>query len=369
MKPNRYRFKITLLHLSAIIFLFSCNLPEIKNDYSNPILPKNGLDYTRTPYSPYDRSSLTFSDQGAWFAYGFPSDSNYFGGFSGPFLLTQENGIWSSKALSQLNLVDLDTNKEIDLTNFRINIKSYNSHLAQDYENDQLKITQTLFFSSPHSAIITTQIKNLTGQSINLQATWTGDLLSKNIHIDQKDNRIIINSNKSNAKGIIQTFEFAASIINTNDSSYSIRIEDFELEKNDVKQLILSQTFIFPEYDFESEQLQLRKHAKYSFKYFSERKKEKEKQLDKLYKKLDQSWENSIYKNLISKCVLSLQNNWRIPAGELKHSGLFPSYHYIWFHGFWAWDSWKHAAALAHFNTNLAKEQIKAMYDFMDEDG
>ena len=47
----------------------------------------------------------------------------------------------------------------------------------------------------------------------------------------------------------------------------------------------------------------------------------------------------------------------------------FPSYHYVWFHGFWAWDSWKHAAAVAFYQPELAKDQIRAMYDYIDTEG
>jgi len=64
-----------------------------------------------------------------------------------------------------------------------------------------------------------------------------------------------------------------------------------------------------------------------------------------------------------------LQNNWRIPAGEIKHEGLFPSYHYKWFNGFWSWDSWKHAVGLSYFNPDLAKKQMKLMFAFQNEDG
>ena len=84
---------------------------------------------------------------------------------------------------------------------------------------------------------------------------------------------------------------------------------------------------------------------------------------------MDVSWQDSIYIDLLSKTVLTLQNNWRISAGEIPHSGLFPSYHSIWFNGFWAWDSWKHAAALAHYDTDLAKEQVRLMYAFQEQNG
>src|SRR5699024_5756015 len=75
------------------------------------------------------------------------------------------------------------------------------------------------------------------------------------------------------------------------------------------------------------------------------------------------------YRQLMLKTVLTLQNNWRSAAGNLYHAGLFPSYHSKWFQGFWAWDGWKHAVALATFNPELAKEQVLAMYDYLDPDG
>jgi len=132
---------------------------------------------------------------------------------------------------------------------------------------------------------------------------------------------------------------------------------------------LLTQSFIFPEYDFEHEQKQIERLFINYEKRLQLRILQKEKQLNILYSKMYTNWNSQEHKNLLTKTVLTLQNNWRIPTGELKHSGLFPSYHYIWFHGFWAWDSWKHAVALAHYDPDLAKEQIKAMYDFQTADG
>ncbi|MEP3390696.1 MAG: trehalase family glycosidase, partial [Reichenbachiella sp.] len=69
------------------------------------------------------------------------------------------------------------------------------------------------------------------------------------------------------------------------------------------------------------------------------------------------------------KSLNTLINNWRSTAGELKHDGLFPSYAYGGFHGFWAWDSWKHSVGLADILPQLAKDQILTMYDYQDIDG
>lgn len=72
---------------------------------------------------------------------------------------------------------------------------------------------------------------------------------------------------------------------------------------------------------------------------------------------------------LAAKCIQTLINNYRIPHGELKHAGVFPSYHQGYFNGFWAWDSWKHAVALSLFEPEMAKDQVRAMFDFQDNEG
>jgi putative isomerase len=35
-----------------------------------------------------------------------------------------------------------------------------------------------------------------------------------------------------------------------------------------------------------------------------------------------------------------------------------------WFNGAWAWDTWKHAYAMASFNPEVAKDNIHAMFHY-----
>ena len=70
---------------------------------------------------------------------------------------------------------------------------------------------------------------------------------------------------------------------------------------------------------------------------------------------------------LTRKCITTLMNNRHGPDGGLKHEGVFPSYPE--FPGFWAWDSWKHAFALASIDPELAKNSIRAMFDYQDTCG
>lgn len=69
------------------------------------------------------------------------------------------------------------------------------------------------------------------------------------------------------------------------------------------------------------------------------------------------------------KSVATLMSNWRTAREDIKHDGIVPSHVADYFVGLWAWDSWKHAVAITHVDINLAKNQVRAMFDFQDSAG
>lgn len=75
------------------------------------------------------------------------------------------------------------------------------------------------------------------------------------------------------------------------------------------------------------------------------------------------------YDRVAAKAVVTLLSNWKTHKGSLLHEGVVPSHAVGYFMGFWAWDSWKHAVALAAFAPELAKNQIRAMLDYQLSDG
>ncbi len=345
-----------------MVLNFSCNNTKepVKNTKKFVFLNQsnNILNFKITPKTAYDRNGLMFSDQGAWFAYSFPDTISSYVGFSGPFLMTQQNGVWSSANLAQLMLKNVVWNT--------IETKSYNSHLEQTFKNENLKLTQQLVFSSGQTAIIKSTITNIGNETITISTQWKNQkILANGIKLSSENNEVTIHSTKSNAIGYL-LFPTGTSIKNT-DSTYFTSPENISLKPNQSKEISISQTFIFSEYSWEDEKEAL---ATISFdSVLNTRKNEKERQISALINNLKPKFKDSIYENVLSKAHLTLQNNWRVAAGELKYEGLFPSYHYEWFHGFWAWDSWKHAAGLSYYNTNLAKNQMRAMFDFQNTDG
>jgi glucosidase len=348
-----------VISILILIVVFGCKTETSrisKTSYTN--FSKNILDYKITPKDAFDKSGLMFSDQGAWFANSFPDSTSNFNGFSGPFLMTQQNGVWSDKSLVSFKI------QNIKWDDYKSS--AYNSHLEQSFSNEKLILKQELVFSSGHSALIKSTITNKTENVIDLNYNWENQsLLAQGLTLQSNKNELTINSSKTNAIGHI-IFPKNVEITITN-STYITTNQSYKLNPNKSKSFTISQTFIFPEYSWENEQKLITNIDVDSV--LITRKSEKRAQLTSLIKNRKPQFQNNKYAKVLAKAHLTLQNNWRIPAGEIKHDGLFPSYHYKWFNGFWSWDSWKHAVGLSYYNTDLAKKQMKLMFQFQNDDG
>lgn len=361
---------IKYLSIIAIALLTSCiekteSSKSLEKESSQ--FDKNILNYKITPKEPFDKSGLMFSDQGAWFAFGLQDSTiTDISGFSGPFLMTQQNGVWSSRALVNLNIKGEDNTEVISWNRSLQSQNSYSSHLEQTFKNKALKVNQEITYLSGHTALQKTTITNVSSTNITLHPSINGKLFDIGINVSLDNETIVLTSEKSTAKGYLSFLEESVSLM-VSDNYYNGHYETIVLEPNESKEYLISQTFIFPEYSWKEEQ---NKMTSIDFdSILQKRKTEKHDQLSALVKNRKPHFLDDKYAEVLAKAQLTLQNNWRIPAGEIKHEGLFPSYHYKWFNGFWSWDSWKHAVGLSHYNLDLAKKQMKLMFHFQKEDG
>ncbi len=355
-----------ILILLIVIIAISCKKEpkniEIEQPISaNLLKSQDVLNYVGTPKTIKDKKILMYSDQGAWFAYSFPDSINGYGGFSGPFLMTQQNGIWSSPALSQLAIKQ----NGIEKTLIPTKQISYNSHLEQEYTQKDFKIDQELTFLSGHTALIKTKITNTSKNKITLETHWRGSIFTEDIFLRKNGNELEIISEKSNAIGHIKFEEKDAILLKEN--KYTTKEQKIILQPQESLEKEISQTFIFPEYSWELEKQKINQTI--FEELIEKRKQEKEAQIVALLNQKRIEFDEEKYKQLLAKTIITLQNNWRIPAGEIKHEGMFPSYHYKWFHGFWSWDTWKQAVGVAKYDPDLAKKQIRLMFEFQKEDG
>jgi len=351
--------KLSLLFILCIFMVFeSCTTPvqKAKNNYLK--FSENILNYHQTPSKKFDKNGLMFSDQGAWFAYSLPDSISNVTGFSGPFLMTQQNGVWSSSSLT--NLV-LENNKWLSYSS-----ASHNSHLEHTYTFDKFILKQELVFSSGHTARLKSTLKSTSKTTQSIRYFFKNEpILADGLQLSSNNNQLTIKSSKTDAIGHVIFPNNIA--LKSTDSTYISNKINIELKPNETKEITISQTFIFKEYSWENE-LKTLQNTSFDL-VLSARKTAKNKELKRLIENRKEQFSSAIYAEVLAKSQLTLQNNWRIPAGEIKYEGLFPSYHYKWFNGFWSWDSWKHAVGLSFYNTTLAKNQMKLMFDFQNEDG
>lgn len=327
---------------------------------------KNSINFKGNPANATDRKSLAFSDKGAWFAFGFLNASNVQAGFSGPFLMTEQNGVWLSSSFVSLQLKDEKGQDIIDWKSSLVAQNSYNSHLEQQFKNEKIDVKQQLVFLSGHSALQKTSITNKSAKPITLFPSYNASLFLDDLQLSNEKNTLKIVSTKSIAVGYIQFLKSNPEIEITK-QGYKAQTEKLILKPNETKEIVVSQSFIFPQYSWKTENETIQKTVFTTL--LNNIQKEKEKQLAQLIAKKKSIYKDQSYSDLVAKLVLTLQNNTRIAAEGLKHGGLFPSYNYEWFHGFWAWDSWKHAVAVANYDAELAKNQMRALFDYQDPNG
>ncbi len=347
-----------LFLLLVIVFIWGCNKRE---DSSVLTMYPDILDIKGVPDSSKDRTTFCFSDMGSWHGFGLPDTKEYYGSFTGPFMMPYS--LWQSKSMTRVNIYINGTEvryAESDVAD----IKYYPGYLKQHFDFKDYSIDMRLFYISKRSAAVYVRIANKTNETIILNSKTSGESL--------------LSSGKFSAtkRGVNYTFdnhEFFTAIdlasaipveIKSDGSRYTSSFaEDIKVVADSEYSFGFVQSFYFNEI----EQMQDTDNITtfYTDMYGS-------------YIKCIERWEqyvnsvipeNSRYSELAVKSVVTLLNNWRTPAGALKHDGLFPSYAYTGFHGFWSWDSWKHSVALADFLPQLAKDQIRTMFDYQDKYG
>ena len=184
------------------------------------------LDFRITPKDSTDKSGLMFSDQGAWFGYGLSDSTEFLGDFSGPFLLTQQNGIWSSKSLASIRIVIGGRPVYFKKENI-IEQKSYSSHLEQTFRADGVILKSTLIYLNGHTALIKYAFTNKEEFIKQLTYNWTNDPLLTNFP--------------------------KPTVVSTSDKGYTTASQELELNPGQTKEIVVAQTFIFPEYSWEEE--------------------------------------------------------------------------------------------------------------------
>jgi len=365
--------------LSPIFFLWSCqsSVNSDSNTTSSILLSDfaNILNLHGVPDSATDRTVFAFTDLGAWHGYALPTKQSkkLLGSFIGPYLLTQDNGIWASKSISKLTLTEKRNNSNIDFNQVQLlESASYPNSLKQvlQFENPKLEVVSELQFVSNRSAMIKLTISNLNKeQKQSLVLNWHNDGLSTEISYQNHPQGVSINFGKNENIGWISTDRVINYDLTLKNGSYDLKSESIEIDPNGIFETFIIQSFCFTELEREKEKQIINQIQNQKTDSFLKNNKRWSANIQKIADHLRPEFKTKEHLDIAVKCLQTLNTNWRSAAGAFDYDGLFPSYNYEWFNGFWSWDSWKHAVAIAKYDTELAQDQIRAMYQFQDEMG
>ncbi|MGL5921261.1 MAG: MGH1-like glycoside hydrolase domain-containing protein, partial [Bacteroidales bacterium] len=331
--------------LSVLLALFLVACTQATQE--KPLLQDQFSQILDITYSP---DTLTggrgwFTDQGSWMGFTLPEKGSKTIGFSGPYDL--ESRRWISQSLLQASFI-LPEQKSVDLAIDSTNYIPGAIRLTAGNGSD-LRMNQEMMFIDKNHAIVSF--------STNKDQTWVlhGKLLSElqTLH-KEKENLLISLSN-----GEILALSFEGDVkIETNGKEYTAT--------SDKKK----QTYAVISYFNHKKELVagLQKAAQIIASPESYIKDQRKKWNDYLEAVIRPELPEQ-YNRIAAKSVVTLMSNWRSAKGGLLHDGVVPSHAVGYFVGFWAWDSWKHAYALAKIAPSLAKDQIRTMFDYQTPDG
>ena len=358
------QFKLLILMTISAITFSKCST-EIKQ-YQSIINMKKYFHPIDSPQNFSDSAQNLFMDEGAWFGFALPETNLQISGFVGPYLMQYKYGGWLSTSLINIKPVIKSENLSIDIESSMAYFDAGKLHLNIKYNNG-INIDQSLQYISAKSVLINVSLH--ADSEIETELQWFGELLIDEAKYENiaegfqfsLDNGLLIHARFSDPK-----IEF-----NLSESGYkSISTDPIKIGNQPIlKQVILS---IFSEEDDIESEIELVQSVLDDPTTVLINHKNRWERYDLSISKfntetpqIDQKSQQSI----AVKSLLTMINNWKSSYGELKHEGLFPSYARGYFRGFWAWDSWKHAVALAYFEPDVAKNQVRAMYDFQDQHG
>jgi len=319
------------------------------------------LDLHGTPANAADRSFNVFFDAGAWHGYSLPAAGDAGSGFSGPFVHSLGAGRWVGRRMAKVELKDAASGRPLALR--EIASHSLPGCLERRFEGDGVRLRQVLYFADARRALVRIELEASTARGLDVAVegesmpapgdafALRGDALVQTFAGSGETllTRLYATGGEMQPRQERQGYRFATAV-------------PLRLQPGQPLALVLEQ-FLSPEAGGTVPRLAdepaLWRHNRARWDGY----------LRAVASSHVEGVPDEIARHVAVKAVQTLIGNWRAARGDLRHDGVIPSYSADYFNGFWAWDSWKHAAALAWFAPDLARDQMRAMFDFQAANG
>lgn len=337
----------TLFRLICVSIIFSaCSLKESTAEDITLNYPKL-LNITHTAGEKPIRGQGYFTDQGSWMGFTMPEKESKINGFCGPFDL--DNRRWISQSFLQVGFENAKPFEFVQVSADYYPGKAILKSLA-----NEVNLIQRLVFVDAKHALLQCE----TDQLVTFQLTGS-------MNIDEEETLIsegnVVEYKLKGGEMFVVSFPQDVNIeLDMNTKQYIVNTLN---EANSINVVVSY-------FNTEKEYLNADKKIVSNILYNSKA----------AYNQTVDRWNKYIannlradmpesYNRIMVKSMMTLMSNWLSPKGALYHEGVAPSHAMGYFVGFWAWDSWKHAVALAHIDTTLAKNQIRTMFDYQSDEG
>lgn len=304
----------------------------------------NILDIAYTP-DTLTRCRGWFTDAGSWMGFTLPQKDHWVNGFCGPFSLDMNRRQWMAQSAVTVGYAD-QTNAAFtpDSTCY------FPGELYLSANSEEGRIIQRLNFLDASTALL--RIHSDAGKELSLTASEWG----KEIQVQTDQNTVIAR----HPSGEIVALTFTPDVsVESSDNNYQAKTNGSEHD-----------TYVaISFYTGEKELSAGLQKAQLALSNPQEGLKANKERWEGYLTKILRKDMKPEYDRIAVKAVVTLISNWRTHRGGLLHEGIVPSHAAYYFVGFWAWDTWRFSAALAKFDPELAKDNIRAMFDYQQPDG
>ena len=391
IKKRSFLKKGLILGLSCMMIGSTVTITSAAQESKSLTEFANVLDVSADPkeaiYGTYSTNEYNnFSDLGAWHGYYLhdKSATDLYGGFAGPVIIAEEYPVNLSDSINKINLEKITAAgiESIDLTKATTQEIYYPGRLEQIYDLKDLTLKLKLIFGTNRTALIETVIENKTDEELKLNVSWDGHLFTYYTNPNNKMGTTLTKENNGirvNFETIRSTWNYMTTeensfdiVLNEDDItteisddllSYTItRNEPVVIDANSKYETYQTQSFTYTTDERTTEKQNVVDLLENPNKYFEENNNRWQGYVDTIFENKTNVNEN--YQKAAVKSIETLMTNWFSPAGAIKHDGIVPSMSYKWFIGMWAWDSWKQVVATTYFNEELAKNNVRALFDY-----
>ncbi len=313
-----------------------------------------------------------FSDLGDWHGYGLnnPSDASLMGGFRGPAFAGERSLKlqWLSDCFEKMTLMETvgNSTKVLPYTGSVTN-EYLPGMLRQQLKVDNIQVQLKEIAVSDKSTMIEYTITNQGTTERTLSVLFTGKATYKDAQCKSLSNNSLGIGVSSNKHHFVVSFPESSSLTMKGVNAYETTIESKKLRPGKSYVFYTFTTYCPATSQEEAIAVHQTLKDKNAKKYMKANKERWEGYLNSILERPTPYLQSDRNRKWAVKALMTLHTNWRSAAGDLKHAGVQPATGH--FDAFWAWDSWEHATALSIFNPELAKDQMRTMFDHQTPEG